>query len=157
MKMTQTNPSPNFPLLAGETLLKEVNVRSWDAYLTSQRVVLFHDIGFGPKHKIMEAKHSELESVEEKEDVPWGLYGIAGLFTVLFLAPMIFMDKYNFLTGAPYWAYLGTPILFLGGIHVVGKAFFKPTNLVVKLKNLERTFSFPIGLKDFFNDLAARK
>jgi hypothetical protein len=157
MKISQTGSSPSFSLLGDETLLKEVNLQRWDAYMTSRRVVLFHDIGFGPKHKIMEANHSDFESAVEKKDIPWGLYGIAGLFTALFMAPMIFMDKYNFLTGAPYWAYIGSPILFLIGIYIVGNAFFRPTNLVVKLKNLERTFSIPIDLKDFFTELAAHK
>ena len=157
MKSTETNSSPRFPLLADETILKEVKVDMWDAYLTSQRFLLFHDIGFGPMEKILDAKHADFESAEEREDVPWGLYGIAALFTAIFMVPMILLNKYNFLEGAPYWAYFATPLVFLLGIYIVGRAFFRPKNLVVKVKNFHRVVSTPVSLKDFFSELANRK
>ncbi len=149
---TISDPALQFSLLENETIVNQVSVKAWDAYHTSQRVLLFHDIGFGPKKKLLDVKHSDLESVEEKEDVPWGLYGIAAIFTTLFVVPMILMRQ-DKLTGTPLMAYLFTPLVFLAGIYIVANAFFKPKNLVVKAKNLERTISTPVGLKDFFNGL----
>lgn len=153
MKSSQADLSPKFPLLTDETILKEVNIDFWDAYLTSQRFLLFHDIGFGPKEKILDAKHADFESVEEREDTPWGLYGIAAVFTSLFIIPMILMRQ-DKLSGLPLMVYFATPLVFLAGIYIVGRAFFKPRNLVVKVKNFHRTVSTPVALKDFFTDLA---
>lgn len=151
--MKTSTSTLNLSLSGNESIVKEMNVENWDAILTSERILLFHSIGFGSKEKVLDAKRSDLESIEEKEDVPWGLYGIGALFTTLFMVPMIVMDKYNFLRGGPYLAYLATPLAFLAGIYVVGRAFFKPKTLVIKVKNSERSVSTPTTLKKFFSDL----
>ncbi|MBI3600293.1 MAG: hypothetical protein HY097_06595 [Nitrospinae bacterium] len=121
----------------GEKLVKEVNIKGWDAYITSQRLIVEHDYGFGNKRSIMDNNLTDIAYFKVKREFPWYLYTIGILFSVLFLTPMIIKGR-EFLEGPVYWMYLSTPVIFMIGIAVVGYIFFMPKIISIKLSNGKR-------------------
>jgi len=124
-------------LYEGEKIIKEVNIEGWDAYITSQRLIVEHDYGFGKKRNILDNSLTDIASFKVKREFPWYLYGIGILFSTLFLTPMIIKGK-EFLEGPVYWMYLSTPLIFMVGIAVVGYVFFMPKVISIELSGGKR-------------------
>ncbi|MBI5187954.1 MAG: hypothetical protein HZA07_02610 [Nitrospirae bacterium] len=118
----------------GEKIVKEVKIQGWDACITSQRLIVEHDYGFGKKRNIMDNSLTDIASFKVKREFPWYLYGIGILFSALFLIPMIIKGR-EFLEGPVYWMYLSTPVIFMIGVAVIGYAFFMPKVISVKLSD----------------------
>lgn len=117
----------------GEALVETKRTSGWHAYLTTDRLILFNDIGFGEEGKILDTRLQNIESIVSRKESPWIFYCLGILFCLSSLLPMVFfalMDR----SKPFFWPVLALPVFLWLGLNFFSKNCFTHRIIEVNLK-----------------------
>jgi hypothetical protein len=121
-------------LRTGEALIENKRLSGWNVYLTTDRLILFNDIGFGEEKKILDTRLSNIESIISRKESPWVLYCLGVLFCLASLLPTVFYALAD--SSRPFfWPVLFIPVLLWFGLKFLSRSCFMHTILLVKVLN----------------------
>ncbi len=127
------NISTMITLGPGESLIENKRSSGWNVYLTTERLILFNDIGFGDEIEILNSRRSNIESITSRLESPKLFYCIGILFCLSSLVPTVLASLMH--KSIPFfWPVLLTPVFLGFGLMFVSKNCFTRRVLQIKLK-----------------------
>lgn len=117
----------------GEALIENQKISGWNAYVTTNRLILFNDIGFGDQMKVLDTRLGDVESITSRLESPWFFYTLGILFCLSSLLPTTFAFLAS--NSMPFfWPVLFVPVLLWMGLKFLSNKCFAQRFFLIRLK-----------------------